>query len=100
MGSLSLIELKLIDFKNKRFLGLKINLGKAPLLIIKGEKGYVMCGYLNINVAEKLGDIAVMVTGVNNLDEMINKEIKAVTSKAKELGINIGLKVSDILDKL
>ena len=59
-----------------------------------------MCGYLNINVAEKLGDIAVMVTGVNNLDEMINKEIKAVTSKAKELGINIGLKVSDILDKL
>ncbi len=98
--SLSIIEVKLIKQEGKKFFGIKVDLGNAPLLIIKGERGYVMCGYLNINVAEKLGDIAAMVRGVKTIDEILDKEIYAVTSKAKELGIREGMKVHEILKLL
>ncbi|MFH1775025.1 MAG: DUF1805 domain-containing protein [Methanobacteriota archaeon] len=34
--------------------------------MIKAEKGFVMCGYLNISAANALGDAAVRVTGVSS----------------------------------
>ena len=43
-----------------------IELENAPLIIMKARKGYVMCGYLNIEMANKLGDIAGKVTEVKN----------------------------------
>ena len=74
--------------------------GNAPLLILKGKKGYVMCGYLNLEAAEKLGDTAVRASGVKDLDTLLGASVAGVTGKAKLLGINEGQKVSEIIAKL
>jgi uncharacterized protein YunC (DUF1805 family) len=62
-----------------------------------GEKGFVMCGFLNVESAEKLGVTAAVVSGVKTFDDVLNGQVKAVTSKAKNLGIEVGMKGADAL---
>jgi uncharacterized protein YunC (DUF1805 family) len=80
--------------------GYCIDLGKAPLLIIQAKKGYVMCGYLNMNAANKIGDIAGKVTGVRTFDDMLNADVVEVTEKAKLAGLKEGMNVKDFLNAL
>ncbi|MBN2335296.1 DUF1805 domain-containing protein [Candidatus Bathyarchaeota archaeon] len=93
------IDKFLID--GKAFQGVKSTLPELPpLLLIKGDKGFVMCGYLNIEVAEKLGAAAAIVSGVKTFEDVLNAEIKAATSKAKKLGVEPGKVVKDVISKL
>jgi len=71
---------------------------ETDLLVITAPKGYVMCGYLNIDIAEKKGSVAAIATGVKNTGELYNAKIVAVTSFAKNAGLKIGMKVSDALE--
>ena len=80
--------------------GYSIDLGKAPLLLIQAKKGYVMCGYLNMNTANKLGDIAGKVTGVKTFDEVLNADVVEVSENAKLIGLTQGMKVKDFLNVL
>jgi uncharacterized protein YunC (DUF1805 family) len=52
---------------------------------------------LNIEAAEKLNVAAAMVSGVKNFDDVLNAEVKAVTSKAQALGVKTGIKGKDAL---
>ena len=70
-----------------RMLAVKIELPQAPLLLLVAPKGYVACGYLNIDTAEKLGQAAAMVKGVKSFEDVLEASITAVTTKARELGI-------------
>lgn len=71
--------------------GIKIELQNANLVLIKGEKGFIMCGYLNIDAAEKMGDAACVVTGVKTVEDALNAKIVKATSKAKALGVREGM---------
>ncbi len=44
-----------IPLKNGCALGLRFEMQKYPLLVIRAEKGFLMCGYLNVSAAEALG---------------------------------------------
>src|SRR3989304_5755264 len=68
-----------INLENGSAIGLKMDMEHAPLLVIRAKKGFVMCGYLNIEVANKLGDAAVRVTGVRTFEDVLN-------AKAVDLG--------------
>ncbi len=93
------IRIKNVRVKNRILTGIEIELPEAPnLVLLRGDKGFVMCGYLNIDVCEKLGLIAAIVTGVKTVDDLLKAEIKAATSKARELGIAPGKKVYEIID--
>jgi len=95
------VRVKLLDVEGKKLLGVEIELPNAPpLVLIRGDEGFVMCGYLNINVAESLGLIAARVTGVRSVEEMLEKDIGEVTSKAESRGIHRGLKVREVLKLL
>ena len=51
-----------IEVGNKKYQYINEKLGKkAPMIIVKGETGYIMCGYLNLDAANSLGDVAVRV---------------------------------------
>jgi len=56
-----------IQLENGCALGLLFEMQKYPLLVIKAEKGFLMCGYLNVNAAETLGDTAAKELERNNL---------------------------------
>ncbi len=81
-------------------LGLKMDMEHAPLLVIRAGCGFVMCGYLNIDVANKLGDVAVRVTGVKSFEDVLNAKSVDVSEAAKKLGIAIGMSAKEALMKM
>ncbi|HII82051.1 MAG TPA: DUF1805 domain-containing protein [Ferroplasma sp.] len=90
-----------IEIKGRKYQYINEKIGKkAPLIILKGENGYIMCGYLNIEAANSLGDVAVRVSGVNDINDVLNTKVNACTENAKKLGINTGDNIIDIVDKL
>jgi uncharacterized protein YunC (DUF1805 family) len=93
-----MINVSTLKVDGKACLGVKAELPDSPpLLLIIAEKGFVMCGFLNMEAAEKLGVAAAMVSGVKTFDDVLNAQAKAVTSKAKTLGIEIGMRGSEAL---
>lgn len=94
------IDVKEIKVKDKLILGIKIDLPGAPLVVLRGEKGFVMCGYLNMNVVNKLGVIAVKASGVKSIEDILEKNAEEVSNKALEVGIKCGMKIKEILDKI
>jgi len=97
----TVLRTKIIDIDGKKVVGFEIDLPNAPpLIILRGDKGFIMCGYLDIEVAEKLNIIAARITGVKNIEETLDKTISEATSKAVEQGIKPGMKVRDVLKTL
>jgi uncharacterized protein YunC (DUF1805 family) len=96
-----MFEIEKFVFEEKSFQGVLSTLPDLPpLILIKGDKGFVMCGYLNIDVAEKLNAAAAIVSGVKSFNDVLNAEIKASTIKAKKLGVIPGKIVKDVIAKL
>ena len=93
-----MIGVTTINVDGKACLGLKVDLPEGPpLLLMVAERGFVMCGLLNIDVAEKLGVTAAMVSGVKTFEDVLNAQVKAVTNKAKKSGVEDGMKGSEAL---
>jgi len=93
-----MINISTIKVDAKSCTGLRADLPDSPpLLLIIGEKGFVMCGFLNIESAEKLGVAAAVVSGVKTFDDVLNGQVKSATSKAKNLGVEVGMKGIDAL---
>ncbi len=89
-----------IDLEKGSAIGLKMDMEHAPLLVIRAKKGFVMCGYLNIDVANKLGDAAVRVTGVRSFEDVLNAKAVEVSEAAKRLGITAGMPAKEALVKM
>ncbi len=80
-----MIEISPVKVGEKTATGLRIELPDSPpLLMIIGQAGFVGCGFINIEAAEKLNVAAAIVTGVKSFDDVLNVEVKAVTSKAQK----------------
>jgi uncharacterized protein YunC (DUF1805 family) len=93
-----MIQVEKLEVEGKSLLGLRVEMpGTPPMLLILGERGFVMCGYLNLEVAEKLGAAAAIVTGVNTFEDVLNAEIKAATSKGETVGLKPGRVVREII---
>ncbi|MGB8779448.1 MAG: DUF1805 domain-containing protein [Candidatus Bathyarchaeia archaeon] len=96
-----MISIMTVKVDGKSCLGLRTDLPDSPpLLLITAEKGFVMCGFLNVESAEKLGVAAAVVSGVKTFDDVLNGQVKAVTPKAKSLGVEVGMKGADALKHL
>jgi len=90
-----------LDLEGRKVLGIKIELpGSPPLLVLVAEKGFVMCGYLNVQAAEKLGVAAAMVSGVRTFEDVLEASVRACTSRARQMGVEEGMKGREALEKL
>ena len=82
-------------------LGVRVELPDSPpLLLVVAEKGFVMCGFLNVDAAERLGVAAAMVSGVKSFEDVLDAKVKATTTKAKKLGIEVGMKGAEALKRM
>jgi uncharacterized protein YunC (DUF1805 family) len=96
-----MINIQTVKVDGKNCLGLRVELPDAPpLLLIIAEKGFVMCGFLNMEAAERLGVTAAMVSGVKTFEDVLNAQIKAMTTKAKGFGIEVGMKGAEALKNM
>ena len=73
--------------------------GHPDMLVIEGEKGYIMCGYLNIDTATVLNDAACVISGATFEEQLVNP-VKAVSPEAEKLGIKIGMTGAEVCDIL
>jgi len=88
-----LISVEQLKIADKAATGLKVELPDSPPLVaIIGSTGFVMCGFLNVEAAEKLNVTAAMVSGVKTFEDVLKAEIKAATTKAKIKGITVVMK--------
>ena len=81
-------------------LGVNLELPNANLIVIRAKKGYIMCGYLNMETANKLDDVAAKVTGIKNFDDALKAKIVEVSDKAKENGIKEGMNGREALERM
>ncbi len=70
-----------------------------PLLIIKGEKGFLACGYVNVETCNKTGEACAIVTGVKDHEAMVTAKVRAVSKKAEKLGATVGMTGREALDR-
>jgi uncharacterized protein YunC (DUF1805 family) len=74
-----------------------INLQGSNLVVVSAKKGYVMCGLLNIETAQRLGHAACSVSGVKNPDDVLEAKIQSCTTKARDMGVAEGMSGSEAL---
>ena len=72
-------------------------LGAKNLVLLRGARGYIMCGYLNISAARKFKDVAVKITGVSTVKEALSAHVHSRTPRAGGLGIYKGQPVKEVL---
>lgn len=87
-----MIRVAPININGKVAMGLKVELPDSPpLLMIVGRTGFVMCGLLNMEAAEKLNVAAATVSGVKTFEDVLQAKIRAATSKAETMGLKPGM---------
>ncbi len=93
--------MKHVDFNlnDKTAHGLELSLPGAPLVVAYGASGFVMCGYLNIEAANKLNVAAAMVRGVSTIDDLLSAKVQAVSAAAAQRGVTEGMTGRDALSR-
>ena len=96
-----MISVMSVKVNDETCLGVRVELPDSPpLLLVVADKGFVMCGFLNVDVAQNLGVAAAVVSGVKSFEDVLNAEVKAVTSKARDLSVSVGMKGVDALKRM
>lgn len=76
----------------------EIQLGQK-LLVVRGEKGVVGCPYLDVHMFEKAGEACAIVPAADT-EGMLRSKVVAVTQRAKDLGITVGMSGREALDRI
>jgi uncharacterized protein YunC (DUF1805 family) len=99
-----LIELSPIEINGHTFLAVSVLLPKTTLLTVSNDKGYIMCGALDVGfLNDKLKDrkiIAGRAVGVRTIEQLLNAPLESVTWEAEALGIHQGMIGKDALLKM
>lgn len=99
-----MIELLPIEIKGHTFLGVSVKLPKTTLLVVSSDKGYIMCGALDVGLLnDRLADrkiIAGRAVGVKTIEQLLDAPLESVTHEAKNLGISEGMIGRDAMLKM
>ncbi|WHY66211.1 DUF1805 domain-containing protein [Neobacillus sp. SuZ13] len=99
-----MVDLLPININGHMFIGVSVLLPKTTLLSVSNDKGYIMCGALDVGLLnEKLKDrkiIAGRAVGVRTIEQLLNAPLESVTVEAEELGIHPGMIGRDALLKM
>jgi uncharacterized protein YunC (DUF1805 family) len=95
-----MMETREISVDGKKVVGVRVALHPAPLVLLVASRGYVMCGYLNLDTAEKLEQAAAVVRGVKTFEDVLKAKIVATTSGAKALGVRAGMRGREALERM
>lgn len=85
-------------------IGTEVKLPKTTLLAISTERGYIMCGALDVSLLnDKLKArqiIAGRAVGVKTLEELLHAPLESVTHEAERIGIVKGMLGIEALMKM
>ena len=96
-----MVELKPVEINNRMFTAISVKLPKTNLLVVASERGYIMCGALDVALLnEKLADrniIAGRAVGVKTIEDLLSAPLESITVGAEKLGIHKGMIGRDAL---
>ncbi|AMA71958.1 MULTISPECIES: YunC family protein [Aneurinibacillus] len=96
-----MIEMRPLLLNGHQVTAVSVQLPKTNLLIITTEKGYIMCGALDIALLnERLasrGIIAGRALDVRTIEQLLEAPLESVTTAAAEQGIVPGMKGKDAI---
>ena len=102
-----MVEIKVCDIKmkNGNVKGLTVIWNNGQYVAITGNKGFLGCGAFDLNVMEEFNFAVAIAKGTpehpfKTPEDLLNANVASVTKKAIELGIFIGMKGKDALEKL
>lgn len=99
-----MIQLSPIEINGHTFLSVSVQLPKTNLLAVTGDKGYIMCGALDIGLLnDRLKDrriIAGRAVGVRTIEQLLEAPLESVTVEAESLGIYKGMNGKEALLKM
>lgn len=96
-----MVELYPLEIDGHTFICVSVQLPKTNLLAITNDRGYIMCGALDVALLnDRLKDrkiIAGRAVGVKTIDQLLIAPLESVTIEAEELGIFKGMIGKDAL---
>lgn len=99
-----MVEITPIPVGNRVATGVKVELPKTRLVAITTDKGYIMCGALDVALLNnQLGDrriVAGRALGVRGFDDLLTRPLESVTRSAEELGIRAGMTGREALERM
>lgn len=99
-----MVHLEPIIIEGHTFLSVSVVLPKTNLLVVTNDKGYIMCGALDVGLLnEKLKDrkvIAGRAVGVKTIEQLLDAPLESVTYEAETIGIHKGTIGRDALLKM
>ncbi|MCZ0756319.1 YunC family protein [Anoxybacillus sp. J5B_2022] len=99
-----MITVNPIMIDNYPFTAISVQLPKTNLLVVTSDKGYIMCGALDVALLnEKLKDrgiIAARAVGVRTIEQLLESPLESVTVAAEQIGITVGMKGKEALLKM
>ncbi|CAM3780587.1 YunC family protein [Mesobacillus zeae] len=99
-----MIEMTPIQLDGHTFIGITVKLPKTSLLAVTSEKGYIMCGALDVALLnEKLAARKVFAgraVGVRTIQELLDAPLESVTIEAENRGVTAGMVGKDALLKM
>ncbi|MEM3560013.1 MAG: DUF1805 domain-containing protein [Candidatus Aenigmatarchaeota archaeon] len=85
-------------------LGIRIGNPEAPekpaIIVLIAKKGLLVCGNFDINELDKRGLTAAKVVGLTKIEDALQLKVVSVTSRAKALGINVGMLGKEALERM
>lgn len=99
-----MMEMKPLLIEGRPVTAITVQLPKTTLLAITTDKGYIMCGALDIGLLNaKLADRGILAgraVGVRTIEQLLEAPLESVTIAAEELGITTGTIGRDALLKM
>jgi len=90
-----MVDVTPIEIGGHTFIGVSVVLPKTNLLVVTSDKGYIMCGALDVGLLnEKLKDrhiIAGRAVGVKTIEQLLEAPLESVTFEAEAVGIHKGM---------
>lgn len=89
---------KKIKIGKKTIEAVLLPLSGKNLIVLRGSRGYIMCGYLNLSAANKFKDTAIKITGVATIEDALAAKVHSLSSAAKKIGIYKGQPIREVLN--
>ncbi|PKR83883.1 YunC family protein [Heyndrickxia camelliae] len=93
-----------VEIGGHTFIATSVKLPKTTLLTVSNDKGYIMCGALDVSLLNnRLKDrkiVAGRAVGVKTIEELLNAPLESITWEAENLGIQVGMIGKDALLKM
>ncbi|MFC5711193.1 YunC family protein [Thalassorhabdus alkalitolerans] len=99
-----MMKMEPVEIQGKLFKAVTVDLPKTKLMAVTNEKGYIMCGALDVGLLNaKLKDrkvIAGRAVGVRSIEELLEAPLESVTVEAEKMGITKGMPGKEALLKM